>query len=93
MSKIVGIDLGTTNSVIAVLEGGEPTVITTAEGSRLTLPLGFDARSIRLTGNVVGQAPFSGQLSHRGWRATEVRLPKLAAGHDVTVLAQAEVEL
>ena len=30
MSKIVGIDLGTTNSVIAVLEGGEPTVITTA---------------------------------------------------------------
>ncbi|MBP6789215.1 MAG: molecular chaperone DnaK [Candidatus Promineofilum sp.] len=36
MSKIVGIDLGTTNSVIAVLEGGEPTVITTAEGSRLT---------------------------------------------------------
>ena len=36
MSKIVGIDLGTTNSVIAVLEGGEPTVITTAEGGRLT---------------------------------------------------------
>jgi molecular chaperone DnaK len=36
MSKIVGIDLGTTNSVVAVLEGGEPTVITTAEGSRLT---------------------------------------------------------
>lgn len=64
-----------------------------AEGSRLTLPLGFDARSIRLTGNVVGQAPFNGQLSHRGWRATEVRLPKLAQGHDATVLAQAEVEL
>ncbi|MFO7662546.1 MAG: molecular chaperone DnaK [Chloroflexota bacterium] len=36
MSKIVGIDLGTTNSVVAVMEGGEPTVITTAEGSRLT---------------------------------------------------------
>jgi len=35
MSKIVGIDLGTTNSVVAVLEGGEPVVITTAEGSRL----------------------------------------------------------
>jgi molecular chaperone DnaK len=35
MSKIVGIDLGTTNSVIAVMEGGEPTVITTAEGGRL----------------------------------------------------------
>jgi molecular chaperone DnaK len=36
MSKIVGIDLGTTNSVIAVMEGGEATVITTAEGGRLT---------------------------------------------------------
>ncbi len=35
MSKIVGIDLGTTNSVVAVMEGGDPTVITTAEGSRL----------------------------------------------------------
>jgi molecular chaperone DnaK len=35
MSKIIGIDLGTTNSVVAVMEGGQPTVITTAEGSRL----------------------------------------------------------
>src|SRR5512139_1096082 len=35
MSKVVGIDLGTTNSVVAVLEGGEPVVITTAEGGRL----------------------------------------------------------
>ena len=36
MGKIVGIDLGTTNSVVAVLEGGEPTVIANAEGSRTT---------------------------------------------------------
>ncbi len=36
MAKVVGIDLGTTNSVIAVMEGGEPTVITNAEGSRTT---------------------------------------------------------
>ncbi len=35
MSKIIGIDLGTTNSVVAVMEGGEPTVISTAEGGRL----------------------------------------------------------
>jgi molecular chaperone DnaK len=35
MAKIVGIDLGTTNSVVAVMEGGEPTVIPTAEGGRL----------------------------------------------------------
>ncbi|HEY8477030.1 MAG TPA: molecular chaperone DnaK [Chloroflexota bacterium] len=36
MGKVLGIDLGTTNSVMAVLEGGEPTVIPNAEGSRLT---------------------------------------------------------
>lgn len=64
-----------------------------AEGSRISLDAGFDAAAIRLTGNVVGSAPFKGSLSHRGWRATDVRLPKLSAGHDATVLAQAEVEL
>ncbi len=36
MSKIIGIDLGTTNSVVAVMEGGEPVVITNAEGARTT---------------------------------------------------------
>jgi hypothetical protein len=64
-----------------------------AEGSRISLDAGFDAGAIRLTGNVVGSAPFKGSISHRGWRATEVRLPKLSSGHDATVLAQAEVEL
>jgi hypothetical protein len=64
-----------------------------AEGSRVTLEAGFDAASVRLTGNVVGQAPFKGSLSHRGWRATSVRLPKLAEAHDAKVLAPAEVEL
>ena len=36
MARAVGIDLGTTNSVVSVLEGGEPTVITNAEGARTT---------------------------------------------------------
>ena len=53
MSKIVGIDLGTTNSLVAVLEGGEPVVITTAEGSRL-LPsvVAFTKTGERLVGQV-----------------------------------------
>lgn len=64
-----------------------------AEGSRLTLEEGFDAASVRLTGNVVGKAPFKGTLSHRGWKATDVRLPQLAKEHDASILAPAEVEL
>jgi hypothetical protein len=64
-----------------------------AEGSRVTLPDGFDATAIRLTGNVVGKPPFHGSISHRGWRVADVRLPKLAESHDATVLAPAEVEL
>jgi hypothetical protein len=66
---------------------GEP------EGVRLTLEPGFDAASLRLTGNVVGDPPFNGTLSHKGWIATETRLPKLAVGHNVNILAPAEVEL
>ncbi|MDR6392056.1 DUF2760 domain-containing protein [Paraburkholderia phenoliruptrix] len=64
-----------------------------AEGSRVTLQEGFDASAIRLTGNVVGKAPFVGSISHRGWRVTEVRLPKLAESHNAKVIAPAEVEL
>jgi hypothetical protein len=63
------------------------------EGARVTLPEGFDAASVRLTGNVVGKAPFTGTLSHRGWRAAKVNLPQLADKHDASIIAPAEVEL
>ena len=64
-----------------------------AEGSRVTLAEGFDATAVRLTGNVVGKAPFNGSISHRGWRVDEVRLPKLTGSHNAKVIAPAEVEL
>ena len=64
-----------------------------AEGSRIVLQEGFDSAQVRLTGNVVGSAPFTGTLSHRGWRAASVTLPQLAERHDARVLAPAEVEL
>jgi molecular chaperone DnaK len=53
MSKIIGIDLGTTNSVVAVMEGGEPVVITNPEGSRLTPSVvAFTKTGERLVGQV-----------------------------------------
>lgn len=53
MSKVIGIDLGTTNSVVAVMEGGEPVVITNPEGSRLTPSIvGFTKDGERLVGQL-----------------------------------------
>ncbi|WP_300383566.1 Hsp70 family protein, partial [Clostridium sp.] len=53
MGKIIGIDLGTTNSCVAVMEGGEPIVISNAEGSRTTPSVvSFQANGERLVGQV-----------------------------------------
>ena len=53
MSKVIGIDLGTTNSCVAVMEGGEPVVITNAEGARTTPSVvGFQKDGERLVGQV-----------------------------------------
>ena len=63
------------------------------EGGKITLQHGFDASSVRLTGNIVGSAPFTGTLIHKGWQVTNIRLPKLTQGHNAKILAAAEVEL
>jgi len=63
------------------------------EGGKITLQQGFDASTVRLTGNIVGSAPFKGTLIHKGWQVTNIRLPKLTQGHDAKILAAAEVEL
>src|SRR5438552_17239924 len=53
MSKVIGIDLGTTNSVVAVMEGGEPAVIVNQEGGRTTPSVvGFAKEGERLVGQV-----------------------------------------
>jgi hypothetical protein len=64
-----------------------------SENSRITLPKGFDASSVRVSGHIVGEPPFTGMLIHRGWRASNIQLPQLAEGHDARILAPAEVEL
>lgn len=64
------------------------------EGSTVSVAPGFDAQTVRLTGNVIGEPPFHGALRHRGWRAARVNLPQpsTARGRE-TVVAAAEVEV
>src|SRR5438034_10822970 len=53
MAKIIGIDLGTTNSVVAIMEGGSPKVLTNAQGSRLTPSVvAFTDKGERLVGQI-----------------------------------------
>lgn len=68
-------------------------VMKDGEGAKVTVPAGFDANRIRLTGNVAGNPPFTGTLKHQGWAVTEVKLPKPAEGLDARVLQPAEVEI
>jgi len=63
------------------------------EGTELTLESGFNNQEIRLSGNVVGEAPFTGQLIHRGWRVSQVNLPKVNPEHELSLVAPAELEV
>jgi hypothetical protein len=68
-------------------------ILKEAEGATVTVPKGFDAQRIRLTGNVTGEPPFRGQLKHHGWITSELRMPQLQDSLDPRVIAPAEVEL
>ena len=78
MSKIIGIDLGTTNSVVAVMEGGEPVVITNSEGGRTTPSVvAFTKDGNRLVGQVAkasgGDQPRKHALFDQAIHGTKVR--------------------
>lgn len=83
---------GGSRKVLAQYLTFEP-VLKDSEGASVTVPAGFSAERIRLTGNVAGQPPFRGTLKHHGWVATSVRLPAVSATLDPRVIAPAEVEL
>jgi len=64
------------------------------EGSEVEVPPGFDAGRYRLIGNVAGQAPFRGRLTHHGWEATSCQLPAWSGSSEAArVVAPVEVEL
>jgi hypothetical protein len=68
-------------------------VLPESEGARVTVPAGFDANRIGLTGNVAGQPPFQGTLKHPGWAVRSLRFPTISETLDARILARAEVEL
>jgi hypothetical protein len=68
-------------------------VMPDAEGDTVTVPAGFDASEIRLTGRVAGQPPFRGIVQHCGWRITRVELPDQPKGQKAAIIAPAEVEI
>lgn len=68
-------------------------VLPEAEGASVTIPAGFNAERIRLTGNVAGQPPYRGALKHHGWVTSAVKFPEVSRALDPRIIAPAEVEL
>jgi hypothetical protein len=64
-----------------------------AEGSAVVVDKGFDPHTVRLAGDVKGEPPFKGTLTHAGWQAVEVKLPERPAFVDARIVAPAEVEV
>lgn len=63
------------------------------EGATVTVPQGYDANSIKITGKVKGNPPYQGVLRHKGWKAHKLSLPKQIEKTDLSVVCPAEVEI
>lgn len=68
-------------------------VVPQSEDEPITVDSGFDPSAIRLSGNIGGQPPFKGVVTHRGWKLKEMKLPPIPAGQNTAIVAPAEVEV
>ena len=69
-------------------------IVDKEEGSEVDLPAGFDTGRYRVTGNVTGEAPYSGPLVHHGWEAKRCALPQWSGSKDAAlVVTPAELEV
>jgi hypothetical protein len=64
-----------------------------SEGSKITVPQGYDTTKIKVVGRVKGQPPYIGTLVHKGWKAHKRSLPKQIGGQVTDVICPAEVEV
>ena len=101
MGKVIGIDLGTTNSVVAVMEGGEPVVIPNSEGGRTTPSVvAFTKDGERLTGQVARRQAITNPKNtvfsikrFMGRKASEVAHEKRLVPYEVTADGQDRVQV
>lgn len=63
------------------------------EGAEMTVPSGYDVKTLCLTGKVEGNGPYKGYLVHRGWKAHKQSLPKKMGIQSAEILSPAEVEI
>ena len=63
------------------------------EGDTVEVPKGFDVNEYTLSGQVTGEAPYKGELRHKGWKVTETTLPIRQQKENLSVIAAAEVEV
>ena len=69
-------------------------VRTEQEGTNITVPAAFDASEFKLTGQVSGDAPYTGELMHSGWNASEVNVPEWnGSASTASIVAPVEVEV
>ena len=69
-------------------------VLSEGEGEEVQVPAGYEPARYKLSGNVSGNAPFSGKLAHAGWEATTVSLPTWTGSKpSANIIAPAEVEI
>jgi Domain of unknown function (DUF2760) len=64
-----------------------------SEGATIRVPLGYDSATIKVTGKVKGEPPFTGILIHKGWKAHKHSLPKKIGDHSNEVISPAEIEV
>ncbi|MBO4345127.1 MAG: DUF2760 domain-containing protein [Victivallales bacterium] len=68
-------------------------IMSETENSQVTVPAGFDANRIKISGNAVGEPPYTGTLPHKGWAAVSKGLPQRGKSYDASVVFPAEVEV
>jgi hypothetical protein len=64
-----------------------------SEGESLTVPKGFDPSEYQMSGQVAGEAPYTGNLVHKGWKASALSLPERSSSLNGMVICPAEVEV